>query len=144
MGGIFVVTGLAIWWFFSRAIDPAAVTKFGMTSGGIKATMPDLVIPTQLTLNILAIACVALGIYQLVRPQGFGKRTNLVLGLVAGMFVLAFLTWAAGIAQPGDLFNSASQSHPVDPRCALRHFVWRWVISIAIEGMMRWVVGTWL
>jgi ABC-type uncharacterized transport system permease subunit len=140
MGGIFVAAGLAIWWFFSRAIEPGVVTKFGMTPGGFEATMPDLIIPTQLTLNILAIACLALGIYQLARPNGFGKRTNLMLGLVAAMFVFAFLTWAAAgkSLNLAGLFNTTlSKAVPLTLGALSGILCERaGVINIAIEGMM--------
>jgi general nucleoside transport system permease protein len=140
MGGIFVAVGLIIWWFFSRAVEPGLVTKFGTTPGGLKVTMPDLIIPTQLTLNILAIACVALGIYQLVRPHGFGKRTNLVLGLVAAMFVFAFLTWAAAgkSLNLAGLFNTTlSKAVPLTLGALSGILCERaGVINIAIEGMM--------
>ena len=96
MGIVFLILGLGIWFLFSRGVDPEIVTVFGMTPGGFDATIPDMTLPTLLTLNILAGLSIILGLIQLIRPSGFGKRTNLILGLVAGMFIFAFLTWGAG------------------------------------------------
>ncbi len=53
MGILFLLAGVVIWYFFSRNMDPDVVTKFGMTPGGVKATIPNLVLPTQMTLNII-------------------------------------------------------------------------------------------
>jgi len=69
-------------------------TSFGLTPGGLKrGAVDNWVVNSQLTLILISIVTVLLGIYQLVR--GFGKRTNAILGLVALMFVFAFLTYAA-------------------------------------------------
>ncbi len=46
MGILFLLAGVVIWYFFSRNMDPDVVTKFGMTPGGAKATIPNLVLPT--------------------------------------------------------------------------------------------------
>ena len=66
-----------------------------MTPGGSSATLPDLILPTLTTVNVLAGLSIILGIIQLVKPRGFGRYTNWVLAGVVGMFILAFLTWAA-------------------------------------------------
>ena len=95
MGGLFLVLGLVIWFLFSRSTDPAVVTTFKMTPGGFDSTLPDLVLPSLFTLNILTAICVGLGLVQLIRPGGFAGYTNLVLGVVSGFFIFAFLTWAA-------------------------------------------------
>ncbi len=95
MGGIFLVAALAIWLLFSRTVEPGTVTTYGMTLGGTEAVIPDWKVPSLATLNLLTIVCAILGFTQLVKPRGFGRRTNLILGLVAGMFIFGFLTWSA-------------------------------------------------
>ena len=140
MGIIFLVLGLGIWLLFSRGIEPGVVTQFGMTPGGFEATIPDLILPTALTLNLLAAICAFLGLIQLFKPNGFGKRTNLVLGLVAGMFIFAFLTWSAAgksLNLAGLLNTSLSKAVPLTLGALSGILCERaGVVNIAIEGMM--------
>jgi general nucleoside transport system permease protein len=140
MGILFLLAGVVIWYFFSRNMDPDVVTKFGMTPGGEKATIPNLVLPTQMTLNILMVVCMLLGLAQLLLPGGFKKRTNLVLGIVAGLFIFAFLTWAAAgkSLNLGGLLNTTlSKAVPLTLGAMSGILCERaGVVNIAIEGMM--------
>ncbi len=140
MGIIFLAAGIAIWFFFAREMDPEAVTKFGLTPGGTKATISDLLLPTKVTLNILAVICAVLGFSQLVLPEGFKKHTTLVLGLVAGFFIFAFLTWAAAgksLNLAGLMNTTLSKAVPLTLGALSGLLCERaGVINIAIEGMM--------
>ncbi len=86
MGVLFILIGSAIWFFFSRSIEAGVQTKFVMTPGGSTATIPDIILPAQTTLNVLAVLCVVLGVIQLIRPGGFGTLYQPGAGSGCGFF----------------------------------------------------------
>ena len=92
MGILFLVIAGLIWLLFIRNVEPGVETTFKMVPGGSKQELSNWVYTSLPMLNMMAGISIALGGYQLAR--GFKKRTNLVLGLVGGMFIFAFLTWA--------------------------------------------------
>jgi simple sugar transport system permease protein len=109
MGVIFLLLAFGIWFLFSRDTSADAITTFGLTTGGAQKIVQDLKLPSNLILNILAFVCAFMGTVQLVRANGFGRRTNLVLGIVAGLFIFGFLTWAAAeISNLAGLLNTRS------------------------------------
>jgi len=140
MGALFLLAGAFIYFIFSMPLKAGITTKFGMTPGGIKATMPDLILPAGMTLNILAVLCVFAGAYQLARVGGFGKRTNWMLGLVAGLFVFGFLVYAAAgkSLNLAGLFNTTlSKSVPLTLGALAGILCERaGIVNIGIEGMM--------
>jgi general nucleoside transport system permease protein len=140
MGVIFLALAFAIWFFFSRPIETGVSTTFVLTPGRFDTTLPDLTLPTLTTLNVLAFASAFFGAAQLARARGFGRRTNLVLGIVVGFFVFAFLTWAAAgrsLNLAGLLNTTLSKAVPITLGALSGILCERaGVVNIAIEGMM--------
>lgn len=140
MGIVFLVIGLAIFWLFGKGLEPDAITKFGMTPGGAEATMPDLFLPSSLTIKLLGALCLLLGLAQIILPKGLEKQTNLALGIVAAGFIFSFLTWAAAgkSLNLGGLINvSLSKAVPLTLGALSGILCERaGVVNIAIEGMM--------
>ena len=69
-------------------------TTFVLTSqrSGVTISAPDLLIPTNIGLIVLAVFAALIGIWQLTRGI---ERNNLAIAVVVGLFILAFLVWAA-------------------------------------------------
>ncbi len=138
MGLVFLGLAAAIWLFFSRSTDAGLITTFKLVPGGVESNLPDWRMPTLLTLNLLAIFSAFLGGIQLVR--GFGKRTNLVLAIVSGLFIFGFLAWAAAdksMNLAGLLNTSLSKAVPITLGALSGVLCERaGIVNIAIEGMM--------
>jgi simple sugar transport system permease protein len=92
LGFLYVGVGLFIAFAFGGASGDSRF-QLNLESVGSAVHVPDLVVAVRPAVLVLAAACVGLGAAQLAR--GFGRRTNVVLGIVTAIFVFAFLTWAA-------------------------------------------------
>ncbi len=137
-GLVFLGAGLLIYLLFARGATQGQTTTFDlMPRQSESLTVPVVTFSTTTALYIFIILSAFIGGWQLAR--GF-RRVNLVLGIVAGLFVLAFLTWAArdkSLNLTGLLSSALLRAVPIAlaglsgvicERCA--------VINIGIEGMM--------
>lgn len=141
-----IVTGLVeilvavfIYFAFAKNILPDTKTTFVMTPGGITTgQMADWIVNTQLTLWILLGLCLLIGLFQLIK--GFGKSTNLLIGLVFLFFIFSFLTWQASgksLNLAGMLSSAVQLAVPITMGAFSGVLCERaGVINIAIEGMM--------
>ncbi len=139
MGIVEILIAGIILLVFTRGMPAETKTTFVMTPGGItQGVLGNWVVPTQITLIIIAGLTLAIGVYQLIR--GFGKVTNGMVGL-AGMFLIfAFLTWQASgksVNLAGMLSSAVLLSVPITLGAFSGVLCERsGVVNIAIEGMM--------
>ena len=108
MGILLIITGLAILLLFGRNIEPGLRTIFNLTptEDPNVIPIPNLNLPAQTSIYVLALLAIFVGAWQLAR----GIRSNgLMVGVVALCFVGAFLVWAAR-GQSMDLVGMMSTS----------------------------------
>ena len=139
MGIVEIAISLLIFFVFALKTQAEHFTRFVMTPGGIsQGTMRDLVLPSRTTLFVLAAIVLAIGIYQLVK--GFGRQTNLMVGLSAVALIFGFLVWqAAGMSLnlAGMLSSAVLLAVPITLGAFSGILAERsGIINISIEGMM--------
>jgi len=138
-GILFMLTGLAIIGLFALQSEGGQSTTFGMNPGFTSNApkIPDLTFPTQPVLYVLGLVALFMGGWEFARGY---KSIGAVFGVVFGLFVLAFLSWAAR----GSAFNVVGMLQSTLIRAtpiALGAFSGviaerAAIINIAIEGMM--------
>lgn len=139
MGIIEILIAVLIFFVFSRSVAPDALTRFVMTPGGITiGLMADWVFNSRFALNLLAVLALLIGLYQLIR--GFGRYTNLLVGLSFFCLIFAFLTWQASnksLNLGGMLSSAVLLAVPITLAAFSGILAERsGVVNIAIEGMM--------
>ena len=140
LGIVFILTGVLIAVVFGLGAHPGVDSRLGLNPARNETfiVLPDLVLPSAGTAYALATVCMFLGGVQLAR--GFRKRANLVLGIVALIFVFAFLVWAArdrSLSLLGMFQSTLLRSVPITFGALAGVLCERvGVINIAIEGML--------
>lgn len=137
-GVVLLAVGLFIYLTFGLNTQAGLQTTFGINLAGSQAVpVPDLVVPAQLTVLIMAGIAVFFGAFQLARGV---RSTGTLVGVIAATFVVAFLTWAAqgkSFNLTGMLSSSLVRAAPIALAALCGVISERSaVINIGIEGIM--------
>lgn len=138
LGILYLVLAIFVVWVFMFGSAAGSTASFGLSRPTDTVTVPNASVPVRgFTMTIAAIFAF-LGAVQLTR--GFGKKANAVLGIVFGLFVLAFLAWAAAgksFSLVGMLQATLVQAVPIALGALAGVLCERVaVINIAIEGQL--------
>ena len=138
LGVIYLLLAIVSGFVLTSGIGSDATSTFGLNpirAGAFK--LPDLVVPTTITLYAITVLLGFLGAVSLVR--GFGRRWGIVLGVSAVLFVFGFLTWAAAgesMSLLGILQTTVQRAIPIAFGALSGLLCERaGVVNIAIEGM---------
>lgn len=139
LGAFYLLVAVAIATLFGYNVsgDPKADFVLNLASSHA-ITVPDLIVPVRATALILATVSAFLGAVQIAR--GFGRWSNPVLAVVIGLFIFAFLAWAArnsSLSVVGMLQGTLVRATPLTLGAFSGLLCERsGVINVAIEGQM--------
>jgi simple sugar transport system permease protein len=138
-GILLLFTGLAIILLFGVNTKPGLNTTFGLTPLGDTNVIPipNLVLPSQTAIYVVAIVAFFVGGWQLARGI---RSTGILAGVVAFCFVAAFLIWAArdnSMDLVGMMNTSVVRATPIALAALCGVISERAaVVNIGIEGIM--------
>jgi general nucleoside transport system permease protein len=137
-GSVLIGVGLLIFLLFGLDTEAGVTTTFGMNLVGSEAvTIPNIIVPSQATVFLMAAVAVFIGAFHLSRGI---RSLGVVLGVIALTFIIAFLTWAAqdkSFNLTGMISSSFVRATPI-ALAALCGVVSEraGVINIGVEGIM--------
>ncbi len=138
LGIVYLLAAIAMVLGFGMSVEAADTSTFTLTPANAPVTLPNLVLPSAMTIYVLAAVVAFAAAVQLTR--GFGARWAVIIGLVAFAFVFAFLTWvAAGQSMnlTGVLQTTVQRAVPIVFGALSGVLCERaGVVNIAIEGML--------
>jgi general nucleoside transport system permease protein len=137
-GIVLLSAGLFIYLIFGLNTQAGLQTTYGINLAGSRAiSAPDIVVPAQLTVTLMAAIVAFVGAFQLARGV---RSTGWLIGILAATFVIAFLTWAAqgkSFNLTGMLSSSFVRATPIALAALCGVISERSaVINIGIEGTM--------
>ncbi|MEE9177588.1 MAG: ABC transporter permease [Acidimicrobiia bacterium] len=133
LGFTYLLLAAVVYFFLAAGTEGDVTFRFGDQPGEIDFTLSSAGLAT-----FTAIVFAFLGGVQLTK--GFGKKTNVVLGVAMGLFILAFLGWAAAgksLSMVGMLESTLFLAAPIAFGALSGVMCERvGVINIGIEGML--------
>jgi general nucleoside transport system permease protein len=137
-GSVLIGVGLLIFLLFGLNTEAGVTTTFGLNLASSEAIkIPDLIVPSLATVNLMAMVAVFFGAFHLARGI---RSIGVVVGIIALTLVLGFITWAAqdkSFNLTGMISSSFVRATPIALAALCGVISERSaVINIGIEGIM--------